>query len=307
MNIYCYKDMTVISTSPNKNRDNIKSHYVDLKILSPINTVGSIGKICFPTSSTEIQEALYFAKENHLKPYFLGGGSNTLIGHLSKIMIISDRDYPEHWDIKDDQIIVSSNTYVNYLVINAAQERLYGLEFLAGIPAHLGGLIYMNAGAYERNISDFIEWITVVDESGEKKIEKNDIQFGYRSTNIKGLITKICFKLHLEPDDDYLSLIKAKIEHFTKDRESKHPMNFPSLGCFFKNPVNQHAGYLIEKAGLKSYQIGGAMVSPKHGNFLINVGNAKFEDFIDLINHVQNVVYEKFGIKLELEIKIINE
>ena len=284
-----------------------KSAGFDIRTLSNIQAVGSIETISFPTSDEEIQKAFHFAKEKGLKPYILGGGSNTLIGHLKKINLISDRKFKTHWEIKDDLLIVSSNIFINFLITRAAQNRLYGLEFLAGIPAHIGGLVCMNAGAYEKNISDFIEWISVVDDNGEKIIHRKDLDFRYRHSNIPGFITKVCLKMYVEENNDFQSLIKNRIEHFIKDREAKHPMNMPSLGCFFKNTEKYPAGYLIEQAGLKSFQIGGAMVSPKHANFLVNVGNAKFEDFIDLIDHVKKTVFEKFDIELELEVKILNE
>ena len=288
----------------------------DLNILSPIKTVGSIEKICFPTCVSEVQEAFLYAKENALKPFVLGGGSNTLIGHPKNTLFISDRKYKSIWEVaeisdlknkKYGNLIVSSNTSINFFITKAASERYYGLEFLAGIPAHLGGLTCMNAGAYEQNISDYIEWIAVVDDDGEKTILKEDLKLGYRTSNINGFISKICFKLKYEENDDYSNLIKGKIDKYINDREAKHDMKNPSLGCFFKNPENNHAGYLIDQAGLKSFKIGGAMVSEKHANFLINTGNATYEDFINLINHVQKVVYDKHSIHLDLEIKLIND
>ena len=274
----------------------------DINILTSIRTVGKIDFLCFPTCVDEIMEAFIYAKNNNLKPYILGGGSNSLIGYCKKTLIISDRYLSSIWDVKDDCITVSSNIYINKFVSQSNKINLYGLEFLEGIPAHLGGMLCMNAGAYEQNISDYVQWITIVDETGERMIEKNDIDFGYRKISIKTVnnhffISKICLKLSKNlPKMNYL-----------KQREINHPMNVHSLGCFFKNPENNHAGYLIEKAGLKSFQIGGAMVSSKHANFLINKGNAKFEDFIELINHVKKTVLTMFNINLELEIRIVNE
>ena len=284
----------------------------DVKLLSSIRTVGSINNICFPENATDVQLALLYAKENGLTPYVLGGGSNTLLGYLDKTFIISDKNFILHWEVLDDKLIVSSNTTINHLVLKAAEEGLYGLDFLYGIPAHLGGLVTMNAGAYGKNISDYLEWIDIVDENGERRVYKDDIDFSYRKINISGCtnsctnggtpfvhyITYICLKLSKSPQD---------ITVFLKDREAKHPLDQPSLGCFFKNPENQHAGYLIEQTGLKNHQIGGAKVSSKHGNFLINAGDAQFEDFIKLIQYVQEKVQEKFNINLELEIRIINE
>ena len=293
-----------------------KNFDFDIKTLSHLRTVGSINKISFPTNVEEVQKSFHFARENGYEPFILGGGSNTLIGHLKKTLLISDRNIPTQCEIKDNQVLVSSNININNLINQMAQNRLYGLEFLAGLPAHLGGLLSMNAGAYDKNISDYIEWITVIDEDNEAIFYKKDLLFGYRTSNIirsrnlrfphTGFIGKICLKLDFETSDNFYTLIKEKIDFFIHDREAKHPINDHSLGCFFKNTEKYPAGYLIEHSGLKSYTIGGAMVSPKHANFLINKGNASFEDFINLIDHVKKVVWEKFDVKLELEVKIVN-
>ena len=277
----------------------------DIRKLSNLGTVGSVETIAFPTCAEEVQKAFQYAKDNGLRAFVLGGGTNTLIGHLKDTMIISDRDYKSSWVTEGDRIVVSSNHHIHSLITKAATLRFYGLEFLAGIPAHLGGLIYMNAGAYERNISDFIESVHVVDESGEREI--SDLKFSYRKSSINGFISKVCFKLNFEESDDYQEVIKGRIEHFVNDRESKHPLHQPSLGCFFKNTETQSAGYLIDKSGLKGFRVGGAVVSEKHANFFINAGDARFEDFIELIDIAKERVYKSFNVELDLEVKVVDD
>ena len=280
--------------------------------LSHLRVAGNIGNICYPKNSVEVVQNYKEIRNICKQPFPLGAGSNTLIGHLSDIVLVSDKYFQHSWDYdKSQNLILSSNHNINFVIMQAAKQGFGGLEFLAGIPAHLGGLVYMNAGAEQKVISDFVQWIYVADEKGEKRYNKDDIEFGYRNSNINGFITKICLKL--QPLNSlyhsskscivqYLELVKQKI----LNRKAKQPLNTPNLGCFFKNTPNHPAGYLIEQAGLKSFRIGGAMVSPIHANFLVNIGKATFEDFMALIDHVRTVVHEKFNITLDLEVRVIN-
>ena len=276
----------------------------DLKKISNIKVVGSIHKLCFPKDSFQVQVAYKYAISNNRIPYPISGGSNVLIGHLDKIMLISSYLFKRTLQFSRSELIISSNYGINYLIHRLHKHGFGGLEFLAGIPAQIGGIVKMNAGAYDKHISDYVHWVIVTDENGDKKLYNDNIEWGYRHTNINGYITKVC--LHLER---YKSEAEnqALINYVVQDRKNKHPMDLPSLGCFFKNPPNISAGELIEKAGLKGYNVGDAVVSEKHGNFLVNKGNATFENFIELMTHVKKVVNEKFNISLEEEVRIINE
>ena len=174
--------------------------------------------------------------------------------------------------------------------------NLGGLEFLAGIPAHLGGIIKMNAGAYGYTISEFVKEVTVVDGSGTiKKLDTDELNFSYRYANIDGFI--ISAKLSLPSVDSYLS--KRLIDNYIDDRRKKQPLNYPNLGCFYKNPSGFSAGYLIEQCGLKGYCIGGACISKKHANFIINKDNATYEDVQKLMRKIEDKVFDRFKIRLE--------
>ena len=276
----------------------------DLKKISNLKVVGSIHKLCFPKDSFQVQSAYKYAISNNRIPYPISGGSNVLIGYLDKIMIISSYLFKRTLQFTKSELVVSSNYGINYLINRLHKQGYGGLEFLAGIPAQIGGAVNMNAGAYDKSISDYVKWIIVTSEHGEKKIFKDDIEWGYRHTNIYGYITKVSLQLEKYNSEEHN---KKLINDVIQDRKNKHPMDVPSLGCFFKNPIGSSAGELIDKAGLKGLKIGDAMVSDKHGNFLVNIGNATFENFIELIAHVKKVVYQKFNINLEEEIRIINE
>jgi len=276
---------------------------LDIKKLSNLRVIGSIHKICYPTTREELQQALLYAKEKGRIPYILGGGSNTLIGHLDKIMLVNDLLMPFNRKKENQGYIYSSNHYINNIIKHAAYKGFGGLEFLAGLPAHLGGLVFMNASAYGKSISNYVKWITVIDEQGEKTLYHDDIEWGYRHTNITGFISSVCLKFDKNPSVDEGI---ASIEKAIQIRKEKHPMDVPSLGCFFKNPPSIPAGKLIDEAGLKGLQIGGAKVSEKHANFLINVGKATFEDFITLKDTIKDTVKQKFNIELQEEVKILN-
>jgi len=297
----------------------------DYSKLTHIKTYGSISYICYPQNEDEVFKAYLYAEKNSLKPFPLGGGSNTLIGHSLSYFIISDINLKRVWEYESDievpevtnsdtlnqkNLIISSNTNVSYLIMRAAMDGFGGLEFLAGLPAHLGGIVTMNAGNDGQTISDFLEWITIVDKDGEKKIYKKDIDFQYRHSNINGFITKVCVKLFKNDFSNNREINKTLHQKMIKqqiiDRKRVQPIDMPNLGCFFKNPRKFPAGLLIEAAGLKGLKIGGAMVSQKHANFLINTGEATFEDFILLIDRIKETVIEKFNIALELEIRIVN-
>ena len=293
--------------------------------LSRLRTIGSINQVFYPTNDEEIQKIYIYAKNNSLIPFPLGGGSNTLIGHCIKYLIISDAKYEKQWEIQDEEqatkerasdslgmkrLIVSSNTNINYLIRKASKLGLGGLEFLYGIPAHIGGLVYMNAGADNYRISDFLEWVIVVDENGKRILYNKDIDFEYRKSNITGFITQVCLNLNINDysEDEVVNqkLHQEIITQYINDRKEKQPIHLPNLGCFFKNTASYPAGALIDRVGLKGFSIGGAMVSPLHANFLVNTGNATFEDFFFLINHIQKVILGRYGLKLELEVRLIN-
>ena len=286
----------------------------ELKKLSHLGVSGEIDYICFPRSKEEIFEAFSFAIQKNLSPYPLGGGSNTLIGDVRSYLIISDLKLKKTWIQEDNLITVSPNWNINSLLLTAAKEGLYGLEFLAGIPAHLGGIAYMNAGAYGKEISEYIEYVEVLNSQGETSlISLSDTV--YRDSKVTGFIFEMCIKLNKIKEGEIKNQILNNIQNYIVKRKQTQPLDSPNLGCFFKNPliINEKgvaqrisAGKLIEQAGLKGFQVGGAMVSKLHGNFLVNKGNAVFNDFISLISIIKEKVYERFNIELELEVKILN-
>ena len=195
-----------------------------------------------------------------------------------------------------------TNTLINDGNVDISFLSLKRLENITGIPGSVGGLVNMNGGAYGTEIFDCIEEVEVCKNDGEiVKIKTTDLNFKYRTTEIKEnkwIVVSALFKFGFGFD-------KAASEDKREQRKVKHPLDLPNLGSTFKNPEGKFAARLISDADLKGYRVGDAAVSTKHPNFVTNLGNATFNDVISVIEHVKEVVFEKFGIKLETEIIIL--
>ena len=264
---------------------------------------GNAAYLLAPQNVSDLSSIIQEAKVQNLKILPVGGGSNILFGNVGNRVIILDAYLPEIFQVDNKIVTVSSNMKISSIIDKAMQSGLGGLEFISGIPAHIGGAIHMNAGAFEKCIFDYLDWIEYVNLDGEvKKIDRKDLEFGYRTTSIEGFIIKAAFKLERKSKKKIL----ADKEDIISKRFERHPYDYPSLGSTFKNPKGKFAGQLIEECGLKGLQIGDAQISEQHANFIINKENASFNDVNELIRIVQESVKEKKGIELELEIKVIN-
>lgn len=184
----------------------------------------------------------------------------------------------------------------------AMEAGLTGMEFASGIPGSIGGAMMMNAGAYDGEMSRIVEFVTVLDPSGESMILENEtMEFGYRTSILKNrpfVVTEVTLRLQ-EGDREQ---IQAKMADFAARRREKQPLNYPSAGSTFKRPEGYFAGKLIMDSGLRGYRIGGAQVSEKHCGFIINSGNATSEDISELMDEVIQRVKERFGVTLEPEV-----
>lgn len=265
--------------------------------------IGAPVKYLFaPKSLEDLSKIIRFSIGAELEILPIGACSNILFGNLKDTVVISDEKLPFFWEQNGNEIVVSSNYPLGKFLNQSAETGLGGLEFLAGLPAHIGGSVHMNAGAFNNNISDLLEWIEVMDKDGKlQRVNKKDIDFSYRKISIDDFIFRCCFRL--VPADE--KLIRKKINDFIQLRAERHPLDYPSLGSTFKNPPQKVAGILIRDCGLAGRQIGGAQISQKHSNFILNVDKAKFSDYYELIKLAENEVRSKFNIQLELENKVI--
>ena len=210
-------------------------------------------------------------------------------------------------EIDGERIFAGCGVLLSRVAQEALKAELEGFEFASGIPGTVGGGVYMNAGAYGPELKDVIESVRYIDEDGNfSEILAKDAEFGYRSSIFakKGYIVTGCtFKLKKGNREE----IKELINDFTNRRVTKQPIEKPSAGSVFKRPEGYFAGALIEEAGLKGFSIGGAEVSPKHAGFIVNKGSATAKDVLDLIEYIKSTVYEKNGVMLETEIKLVGE
>lgn len=266
--------------------------------------VGGIAKeLIFVEEKNELKEII----DTRKNIFILGNGTNTLIydGNLDisfvslkKLQKISIEEKNKDFDL----VRVESGLDLDDLIKFMEENNYTGLENITGIPGSVGGLVNMNGGAYGTEIFDCIEEVEVCKNDGKiEKIKIKDLHFKYRTTEIKEnkwIVISALFKFKFGFD-------RIASEDKREQRKVKHPLDLPNLGSTFKNPEGKFAARLISDAGLKGYQVGGARISDKHPNFVTNVGNATFNDVISVIEHVKEVVFEKFNIKLETEIIIL--
>lgn len=193
------------------------------------------------------------------------------------------------------------------LAIEAAERAFCGMEFAAGIPGSIGGAVRMNAGAYGNNIGEYVTQVEAIEYNGTIKIiSAEELSFAYRESNLfdlEAIVSSVTLRLPSGNREQSLE----KIQELLRLRSLKQPLEFPSCGSVFRNPANDHAGRLVEIAGLRGMQIGGAAVSKKHGNFIVNVGGARARDVRALIADVQKRVEDFSGIHLEPEVKFVGE
>jgi UDP-N-acetylmuramate dehydrogenase len=190
------------------------------------------------------------------------------------------------------------------LLIHCRDSGYGGLEFLAGIPGTVGGAVAMNAGAFGKEIGDWVKEITVITAGGEVVARnRSQLKFSYRALHMEknSVIIGACLKV----DTGDVKTVAKRIAGYLKRRKENQPIGYPSAGSVFKNPPNDYAGRLIELAGLKGKKIGGAMISEKHANYIVNTGDATAKDILELLSMTQKKVRKETGVKLEPEIKVV--
>ena len=262
--------------------------------------IGGVGReLIIIEDKAELHEALKGKKDI----FIIGNGTNTLLndGRLEKTFV-SLKKLQKIEELGNGIVRVEAGIDFNELVDYTGKMDYNGLENLSGIPGSLGGLVYMNGGAYGSEIFDHIVEIEILDnEFNLRTIKKEEMYFTYRKTEIqekKWIVVSATFKFDKGFDS-------AKVEELRTKREGNHPLNLPNLGSTFKNPEGMFSARLIIEAGMQGVQIGGAQISMKHPNFVVNHGDAKFEDVINLVEAVKKAVKEKSGVELHEEIIIV--
>lgn len=277
---------------------------IEMKEYSNMKIGGIAKELIFVENKEELVE-IYNTRD---RIYLIGNGTNTLINdEYLDISFVSLSKLNKIEVIKQENEItfvraysgVDFDRFISYMEEN----DLSGIENMSGIPGSFGGMTNMNAGAYGTELFDVVEEVEIFEPENKiiKTLKKSELNSKYRTTAIKEnkwVVISTILKLTKGFNKE------ASLDKYNQ-RKQKHPLNLPNLGSTFKNPTGNFAAQLISDCGLKGYSVGGAQVSPVHPNFITNMGNAKFKDVLDVIEHVKNTVKENTGIQLETEIIIL--
>lgn len=270
--------------------------------------VGGPADVLVSARISQVQAIQRLCQQENIPMTVIGNGSNLLVGDRGiRGLVLEFGKEARECRIEGTMMCVSAGTLLSKAAHEAAAQGLGGLEFAAGIPGTIGGAIVMNAGAYGGEIVDVLREATVLTAEGEIRIvKKEELDLSYRHSNVleNGYII-LGAVLDLHPDNK--EEILARMEDYKTQRVAKQPLNYPSAGSTFKRPKDHIAAKLIQDAGLKGYQVGGAQVSEKHSGFVINKEHATASDICTLMQDVARIVEEKYGVALEPEVKMLGE
>ena len=261
-----------------------------------------------PETVEQVGRIIEICREESLPYFILGNGSNLLVGDGGYRGVIIQL-YRNMSDVRTEGNVIRAQAGALLSAVAAAARNasLTGFEFAGGIPGTVGGAVVMNAGAYGGEMKDVLTEAAVLTDKGEiRTLSVEELQLGYRTSIVKtaGYIV-LEAKFRLEEGDQ--AKIRETMKELTVKRTSKQPLEFPSAGSTFKRPEGYFAGKLVMDSGLAGYQVGGAQVSAKHCGFVINAGGATARDVRMLMKDVQDKVFEKYGVKLEPEVKFLGE
>ncbi|MEH7247045.1 UDP-N-acetylmuramate dehydrogenase [Neobacillus niacini] len=260
-----------------------------------------------PSSLENIQKVMSIIKDRQLPWRAIGRGSNLLVSDKGiEGVVIKLGSGLDHLSINDSTITVGGGHSLVSLSTIISKKGLSGLEFASGIPGSVGGAVYMNAGAHGSDISKILTKAHILFEDGSIEWLSNDeMEFTYRTSALQkkrpGIVLEAEFKLTKGDRTAIVSQMQKNKDY----RKETQPWNFPCAGSIFRNPLPHYAGKLIEDAGLKGYQIGGAKISEMHGNFIVNAGNATAKDVLDLIQFIKDTILNSYGVKIDTEVEIV--
>ncbi len=259
----------------------------------------------------ELQAMLRVCHAHEYPVFFLGGGTNLLVSDRgvrgAVLKLGKGFDFVE-WDTHANGASLRVGAAVPFkrLVLQTIKAKLAGLEFAEGIPGTVGGGLLMNAGAFGGEISSVVEAIEVVTEAGDAvSIPRQELDFSYRHLALPTRAVVTAIRMRLAPGE--AATLQAKVAHAKARRDRHQPRGYPNAGSIFKNPIGEHAGRLLEVAGLKGARLGGAMISERHANFIVNAGGARAADVVDLMGFATRVVRDRFEVALEPEVRLVGD
>lgn len=252
-------------------------------------------------------EVIKYCRKHRIPLFVIGRGSNLLFSDKSFDGIIISLENMNQYHVNGSEVTAQCGVTMIKLAYDCAKIGLSGFEFMGGIPGNTGGGIFMNAGAYKSCLSEVVKSVKVLDERLKVvELSKDEMEFSYRHSIIQDHPKWIVLEATFELENKSVEEINETLDKRKERRMSTQPWNKPSAGSVFRNPEGSSAWKYIDDAGLRGYEIGGAQVSPKHSNFIVNNGYASAKDIYDLIFYVQKTVQDQFGVLLKPEVRFIN-
>lgn len=299
---YIYKCLLNIVGEENIKLDEPMKKHISFRVGGPADILVK------PTTEQQLSDIIKLIKKENVPYLIIGNGSNLLIkdGGIRGVVIEISNNF-NHFEIEGNKVKIQAGALLSVVGKAVLREELKGFEFAAGIPGTLGGALAMNAGAYGGEMKDIVKSVKLMDTDGNIfEFTNEDMEFGYRRS-ILSKTDYIVLSAEIELEKGNHEEIKATMMDFTQRRVTKQPLSLPSAGSTFKRPEGHFAGKLIEDSGLRGLTLRGAQVSEKHCGFVVNLGNAKAKDLLELMYVVKSTVNAKFGIMLEEEVKILGE
>ncbi|HSQ89727.1 UDP-N-acetylmuramate dehydrogenase [Romboutsia sp.] len=299
---YIYESLLNIVDKENVKLDEPMKKHISFRVGGPADILVK------PTTEKQLSEVISLIKKESVPYLIIGNGSNLLIkdGGIRGVVIEISNNFNK-FEIEGTTVRIQAGALLSVVGKAILKEELKGFEFASGIPGTLGGALAMNAGAYGGEMKDIVKSVRLMDTEGNiVELTNEQMEFEYRKS-ILSRTDYIVLSADIELKKGNYDEIKATMADFTQRRVTKQPLSLPSAGSTFKRPVGHFAGKLIEDSGLRGLTLRGAQVSEKHCGFVVNLGNAKAKDLLDLMYVVKSTVNAKFGIMLEEEVKILGE
>ncbi len=286
-----------------------RGNYRDDKTFSKLTTVkmgGEIAHFVEPYNLACLKEIIVFLKNNRIPFKVIGNGSNLICGSSRyEGVVISLKNF-NNFEVHNNKLYVEAGVMAPFLCTSLAKLGLSGLEFASGIPGSIGGLVFMNAGAYKKSMSDVIEEVLVLKDDEIIRMSKDELKFNYRYSIFQEhphwIIIAAYLNLELADTDEILALIKERKER----RQNTQPLDKPSAGSCFRNPEGGFAWKYIDGVGLRGFNLNGVKVSDKHPNFIVNEQGGTGEDYLTIAFKIQEEVKKKYDIKLIMEVEKFN-
>ncbi|MBI3755445.1 MAG: UDP-N-acetylmuramate dehydrogenase [Deltaproteobacteria bacterium] len=281
---------------------------VPMKDYTSFRIGGNADVMAFPVNEDDLIEVMRFAAGKGFPVFVIGRGTNLLIrdNGIRGVVINVSEGFKETIWLEGDAAVAGSGVLLIELASLCKDRGLSGLEFAAGIPGTIGGAVFMNAGAYGKEMKDVVERVEAVDMNGQKhSFDNAAMKFSYRGCALPA--NMIITKAHLKFKKDNPDEIKKRMKDLKEKRRATQAINLPNAGSIFRNPPGISAGRLIEESGLKGIKFGGAQISEVHGNYIVNLGNATAMDVLALVAMARDKVFKAKGILLETEIKVVGE